>query len=180
MRKYINGYNTIDLTADDVYVQAKNIVDVQNKKPTFIFDGTNTTAIQTIVLNNDNTITINGELTIAINGTLTPSDWKISSGGGVKYLHTLYAYANYNCNNDNATFTFLSNDSTPITLSSLFDYLNTHRDIIIKTYGINVDNYSLYEYELGYNNDSEKVLWGDREIDNIENFVDIVSLNLDI
>ena len=124
MVKLNGGYNMLDLTADDVYVQAKNIVDVQNKKPTFIFDGTNTTAIQTIVLNNDSTITINGELTIATDGTLTPNDWKIhvfSSG----HLYTLTLHYSDYC------FTVYTPTIGAFALNTEYDFVDSNDDYVL-------------------------------------------------
>ena len=120
------------------------------------------------------TITIENDGDITETGSIQP----ISS---FKYLHTIYGYANFNCEDDVATFIFLSDSSTPITLEQLFEYLNTHRDIKISTYGIEPSSgYALTEYELGYDENTETVAWADRGENDINNFVDIVSFNLDI
>lgn len=169
MVKLNGGYNMLDLTADDVYVQAKNIVDVQNKKPTFIFDGTNTTAIQTIVLNNDNTITINGELTIATDGTLTPSDYKIQTPH--LYRHNIHMESN---GNNGEYFACIIYDTKPIlTLDDLLGYngkfigvlCDSSVEHVVEGMELDDDNSLIEFYEI-YNNESISIqdTW---EVENI-------------
>ena len=120
MRKYISGYNTIDLTSNDVYTQALNACVLTNKKPTFIYDGSNVSIINTIVLNDDNTITINGELVINTDNTLTPSDWKIhapSSTSTPLYILTFYF-------ENNSFFTYV-NDKGVFELDTAYDFADS-------------------------------------------------------
>lgn len=176
------GYLMVSKTDTNLYTKLNNALTLG--KPVLWYEDDNTCYyIDTITKSGTDIVLTKGGKTITVesDGDITESGTIQPQSGSTKYLHTIYGYANFNCNDDVATFTFLSDSSTPITLEQLFEYLNTHRDIKIQTYGIDTSSgYALTEFDLGYNENDDVVSWGDRDKDNMNNFVDVVSLNLDI
>lgn len=86
MERVKGGYVSLILSSATIYTDAINALN--SKKPIFIYDGSNISIVDTIVLNDNNTIIINGELTIATDGTLSPSNWKIKATPSL-YVHSL-------------------------------------------------------------------------------------------
>lgn len=174
------GYLMVSKTDTNLYTKLNNALTLG--KPVLWYEDDNTCYyIDTITKSGTDIVLTKGGKTITVesDGDITESGTIQPQSGSTKYLHTIYAQANFSCNDDIATFTFFSDSSTPITKDQLFNYVNENRDVVIKTYGIGSFGYT-QERDIRYDSNNDTVVWDDRESSGIDSFVDVVSLNLDI
>ena len=140
MERVKGGYVNLILSSKTIYTDAINALN--SKKPIFIYDGTNVSIVDTIVLNNDNTITINGELTIATNGTLSPSGWKIKTPHLYKFIFSMNVINNDDNIDAHINSEIITNFNPIIDNTSKDTEWNSFKNILIQC-GYTKDYYGL-------------------------------------
>lgn len=174
-----NGY--IVLTKGDAKLFQHAVEAINLGKPIYFADAENKTIYfgNKITVGDEDLVINAGNDTITIdasnNVTVTTS-----GGGGAAYVHTLYSRANFNCDNNTATFTLTSNDDTPLTIDDIVAMVEADHTLVINTIGITT-NY-LQELDIKYDSSNNNVVWGDRVISGEEPaifwFYDLVSKSL--
>ena len=165
------GYLMLDLTSDNLYIEASNIL-LNNNKPVIVYDGVNIPYYVTSMKKVNNSIIINDKIKINEDNSIE----EISNNSKL-YYHKIFLEcyeATYSISYVNIKFLLVSNDNTPIDslakLMNNFDKCSPQLSLYSPDYN---NDYPLTNIFINPNNNNISGFHGDEIIDCINGYDDI-------